>query len=58
MCKKIYSIMGRREKQEQIENTNFSRKVLTIGCKYNPPKGGIAQVLFNYKRFIYDPFFL
>lgn len=49
--------MGRREKQEQIENTNFSRKVLTIGCKYNPPKGGIAQVLFNYKRFIYDPFF-
>ena len=27
------------------------QKAITIGCKYNPPKGGIAQVLYNYKKY-------
>ncbi len=31
-------------------------KVITIGCKYNPPKGGIAQVLYNYKKHVFPEF--
>lgn len=56
MCKKIYSIMEKRKWPKKVEGVNFSTKILTIGCKYNPPRGGIAQVLFNYKKYIYNPF--
>ncbi len=35
---------------------NIAEKVLTIGCKYKPPKGGIAQVLSNYDRFVFPNF--
>ena len=34
----------------------LSSKVLTIGCKYIPPRGGIAQVLWNYDNFIFEDF--
>lgn len=29
---------------------------ITIGCEYNPPKGGIAQVLYNYEKYIFPEF--
>lgn len=29
---------------------------ITIGCKYNPPKGGIAQVLYIYDKYIFPEF--
>lgn len=35
---------------------NLSKKILSIGCEYIPPKGGIAQVLCNYGKFIYPQF--
>lgn len=28
----------------------LSRKILTIGCKYNPPRGGIAKVIDSYSN--------
>ncbi len=31
-------------------------KILTIGCEYNPPKGGIAQVMFTYSQEVYSIF--
>lgn len=31
-------------------------RVLTMGCAYNPPKGGVAQVLDTYSKWIYSPF--
>ena len=34
----------------------LSSKVLTIGCKYMPPRGGIAQVLWNYDNLIFEEF--
>lgn len=34
----------------------LSSKVLTIGCKYLPPRGGIAQVLWNYDNYIFEKF--
>ncbi len=37
-------------------NYIISHHVLTIGCKYNPPKGGIAVVLNNYKNHVYTDF--
>lgn len=30
--------------------------VLTIGCDYMPPKGGVAQVIYTYKNEVYDSF--
>lgn len=30
--------------------------MLTIGCKYIPPRGGIAQVLWNYDNLIFEEF--
>lgn len=30
-----------------------AEKILTVGCAYLPPKGGIAQVLYNYDKYIY-----
>lgn len=31
----------------------ISDSILTIGCEYRPPKGGIAQVIDTYYRYIY-----
>lgn len=30
--------------------------ILTIGCDYDPPKGGIAQVLYTYSKEVYEQF--
>lgn len=35
---------------------NIAKHVLTIGCNYQHPKGGIAQVLYNYKHYIFQEF--
>lgn len=32
------------------------QKAITIGCKYSPPKGGVAQVLYNYERYVFPEF--
>lgn len=37
-------------------NKRISSSVLSIGCKFIPPKGGIAQVMYNYKEFIFEDF--
>lgn len=34
----------------------LSEKVLTIGCAYNPPKGGVAQVMYTYSQEVYPMF--
>ncbi len=34
----------------------LSEKILTVGCRYNPPKGGIAQVINTYAEYIYPHF--
>lgn len=33
-----------------------SNNVLTIGCKYDPPKGGVAQVMYTYSKEVYPVF--
>lgn len=33
-----------------------SKNILTIGCKCNPPKGGVAYVLNSYMNYVYEPF--
>lgn len=35
---------------------DIAKKILTIGCECNPPKGGIAQVLYNYQMFVFPTF--
>lgn len=34
----------------------ISDKILTIGCEYRRPKGGVAQVLYNYKHYVFPQF--
>ncbi len=34
----------------------LSNKVLTIGCEYDPPKGGVAQVMYTYSKEVYPVF--
>lgn len=34
----------------------LSQKVLTIGCRCVPPRGGIGQVLWNYKNYVFEEF--
>ena len=34
----------------------ISNKVLTIGCEYDPPKGGVAQVMYTYSKEVYPEF--
>ena len=36
---------------------NFSKKVLTVGGQFHPPRGGINVVLYGYERYIYEPFY-
>ena len=35
---------------------DICEKILTIGCDYKPPKGGIAQLLFTYDACLFIPF--
>ncbi len=35
---------------------DISNKVLTIGCEFTPPKGGVAQVLHTYHEEVYENF--
>lgn len=37
-------------------STEISEKVLTIGCAYKHPKGGVAQVLYSYGAYLFNPF--
>ena len=39
------------------DDNNFSKKVLTIGGQFHPPRGGINAVLYGYERYIYEPFY-
>ena len=32
------------------------KSVLTVGCGYNPPRGGIAHVIYYYDKYIYNKF--
>lgn len=34
----------------------LNNKVLTIGCAYDPPRGGVAQVMYTYSREVYPVF--
>lgn len=34
----------------------LSNKILTIGCEYNPPRGGVAQVMYTYSKEVYPVF--
>lgn len=34
----------------------LEKQVLSIGCEYKSPKGGIAQILYNYANFVYSTF--
>lgn len=34
----------------------IAEQILSIGCEYDPPKGGVAQVLCNYKQYVYPQF--
>ena len=35
---------------------NLASKILSIGCKYQHPRGGVAQVLYNYAHYIFHDF--
>lgn len=37
-------------------NDEISKQVLTVGCRYKHPKGGVAQVLYNYSCFVFQDF--
>lgn len=37
-------------------NKELSSKVLTIGCRCVPPRGGIGQVLWSYRNYIFENF--
>ena len=32
---------------------DLSKKILSVGPEYVPPKGGIAQIVYNYSRYIF-----
>lgn len=36
--------------------TTLAGQVLTIGCDYRSPKGGVAQVLYNYEQYVFSNF--
>lgn len=35
---------------------DISEKVLTIGCKFHPPYGGVPYVLYNYEQYVFPQF--
>lgn len=37
-------------------NQEISNSILTISCAYNPPKGGVAQVVYTYSQEVYPSF--
>lgn len=37
-------------------NQELSKKILTIGCSYIPPKGGMSQVIYNYSKYVFPTF--
>ena len=37
-------------------NDDLSSKILTVGCDYKNPKGGVAQVMWNYSHYIFPEF--
>lgn len=37
-------------------SNDLSSTVLTIGCNYKHPKGGVAQVMWNYSKYIFPTF--
>lgn len=34
----------------------IANKILTIGCEYRHPKGGVAQVMHNYEQYVFPVF--
>lgn len=37
-------------------SNDLSSSILTIGCNYKHPKGGVAQVMWNYDKYIFPIF--
>lgn len=37
-------------------SVDISKQILTIGCSYKHPKGGVAQVMKNYEEYIFSEF--
>ena len=35
---------------------NRSEAILSVGCEYKNPKGGVAQVMKNYEEYIFPEF--
>lgn len=35
---------------------DISKSILTIGCEYKSPKGGIAQIIYTYKQYLFSDF--
>lgn len=35
---------------------DISDSVLTVGCAFHPPRGGVAQVLYNYEHYVFPDF--
>ncbi len=35
---------------------DISDSVLTVGCAFHPPRGGVAQVLYNYEHYVFSDF--
>lgn len=35
---------------------DISKKILTIGCRYKRPRGGVAYVMYNYSRYVFPEF--
>ena len=35
---------------------SLCNKILTIGCAYKPPRGGVAQLLSTYDSYVYEDF--
>ena len=33
-----------------------SQSILTVGCHFSPPKGGVAQLLYIYEKYVYTDF--
>jgi glycosyltransferase involved in cell wall biosynthesis len=36
---------------------DFDKRVLTISSKHNPPKGGLAQIVYNYRKYVFFTFY-
>lgn len=49
-----YNDIGNR--QIHMLSKAINNKVLTVGCAYDPPRGGVAQVMYTYSREIYPEF--